>query len=136
MRIGKILGVWAVLAGLMVCNGALRIAVLQPLLGTEAGEMFSGFLGIIIVFGVSRFFLANELELPARRIALVSATWVVLTIAFETTLGLASGESWREIGRTYALWDGSFWPVIVVAVGSAPFVWLKRWAVAIPRIVK
>jgi hypothetical protein len=136
MRIGKILGVWAAIAGLMICNGALRVTILQPWLGLEAGEMMSGFIGLIIVVGVSRMFLVSEPDLPLRRVIFVSAMWVALTVLFETTVGRLSGQTWAEIGRGYAVWDGAFWPVILVATGSAPFMWLRRWTIPIPTVVK
>jgi hypothetical protein len=136
MRIGKILGVWGVLAGLMFWNGFMRIKLLQPLLGPEAGEMMSGFIGIILIFGATRPFLLEEPEQPLKRVARISALWVGLTIVFETVLGRLIGQSWSEMARTYAVWDGQFWPVILVAVGSAPFIWLRRTGLPIARVAK
>jgi hypothetical protein len=136
MRIGKILGVWGVLAGLMFWNGFMRIAVLQPVFGPEAGEMMSGFIGVIIIFGASRPFLVEEPEQPVSRVARISALWVMLTIILEAVLGRLSGQTWSEMARTYAFWDGQFWPVILVTVGSAPFVWLRRSGLSPVRVTK
>jgi hypothetical protein len=125
MRLSKILLVWLMLAGLMFCNGVLRVAFLVPLLGVEAAEMMSVFIGISIVFAAPRPFLAPLAPLPRAAIWRVSLIWVAATIAFEAGLGRLGGRSWSEIAGSYSLWTGSFWPVILFAVGFAPFLWLR-----------
>ena len=133
MRLPRILAIWAILAGLMFFNGALRVVIFSPFLGREAGEMMSLFIALIIIFGATRPFLIEVPAQPARHIWLVSLTWVGLTFALELVLGLLFGRTWSEIGRTYMVWDGSFWPVILLAVGVAPFQWIKRVDRSAPR---
>ena len=126
MRFRNIFGIWAIIAGLMFFNGALRFVIFSPFLGREAGEMMSLFIALIIILGATRPFLAEVPPQPTRRIWLVSLTWVLLTFALELALGFLFGRTWSEIGRTYMVLDGSFWPLILLAVGVAPFQWIKR----------
>jgi hypothetical protein len=127
MRLKRVLGIWAMLALLMFFNGALREVALEPIFGRDAGDMMSAFLGLIIVFGASRPFLVEEAPMGAGQILRVSLIWFALTVAFETGLGITSGQTWPQMLRAYAPWkDGSLWPIILVAVIAAPFVWLPR----------
>ncbi len=126
MKLKHVLGAWLVVAGLMICNGLVRVAFLGPLLGVEAAEMMSVFLGIVIVSGASRPFLAPHAPQSRAEIWRVSMIWVATTIAFEVALGRLSGRTWSEIAGAYSLWTGSFWPLILLAVGLAPFMWLRH----------
>jgi ABC-type enterobactin transport system permease subunit len=126
MKTKTILGAWLVLAGLMVCNGIFRVALLTPLLGVESAEMMSVFTGIIIVFAAPQPFIARYAPQPFAQVWRTSIIWVFATIVFEAVLGVASGRTWSELIGAYSLWSGSFWPVILVAVGTSPFVWLLQ----------
>jgi hypothetical protein len=125
MKHSRIIGVWLVIAGLMVVNGVSRVAVLYPLLGHSLGDVISPLLGIVIVIGASRPFLHGS-EMVAESPWLVSAVWLTLTIAFEVFLGRSTGLSWNAIGAQYAIWEGELWPLVVISVGAAPFVWAPR----------
>jgi hypothetical protein len=125
MKHSRIVGVWLVLAGLMVVNGILRVAILSPLLGRSLGDVISPLLGMVIVIGASRPFL-HESEMVAESPWRVSIVWVLLTIAFEIVLGRATGSSWSAIGGAYAIWNGELWPLVVLCVAAAPFVWAPR----------
>lgn len=125
MKHSRIIGVWLVIAGLMIVNGIFRVAILYPLLGRSLGDVVSPLLGIVIVIGASRPFLHGS-EMVAESPWLISAVWVVLTIAFEVSLGRATGLSWSTIGAAYAIWEGELWPLVVVSVAAAPFVWAPR----------
>jgi hypothetical protein len=136
MRIGKILGVWAVIASLLFWNGVLAIGVLKPLLGREAGEMMSMFIGMTIIAAAARTFLLAEPEQPRPAILRISVLWLVLTLTFEVGLGRVAQLTVPARTPLYGMWDGSFWPLIVLSVTIAPFVWLQRAPVAVGRVTK
>lgn len=125
MKHSRIVGVWLVLAGLMVVNGVFRVAVLYPMLGHSLGDVISPLLGMVIVIGASRPFL-HESDMVAESPWRVSIVWVLLTIAFEVALGRATGTSWSTIAGAYAIWNGELWPLVVLCVAAAPFVWAPR----------
>ena len=54
MRTTKILGVWAMIAGLLFWNGVLSLGVYKPFLGPEAGEMMAAFIAMaVLVTGIA-----------------------------------------------------------------------------------
>ena len=136
MRIGKILGVWATLAGLLFWNGAIGLAVFRPLLGRDAAEMMTFFIALTIIFAGSRPFLVEEPEQPRAQVIRISILWMVLTLAFELALGRFAQLVRPRWAPAYGMWDGSFWPLIVLMMGTAPFSWLRRSGLAFPGVTK
>lgn len=136
MRIGKILGVWAMIAGLLFWNGVLAFGVYKPFLGTEAGEMMAAFVAMGVMFWASRPFLVEEKELPPADLIRVSMLWMTLTLLFEIGLGRLAQIAIPRVAPAYGMWDGSFWVLIVLASGSAPITWLKRDGVPVGRVTK
>ena len=136
MRIGKILGIWAVIAGLLFWNGALGLGILNPLLGREAGEMMTFFIALVIIGGVSRTFLREEREQPRTEVARISVLWMALTLALEVGLGRLAQLFSSSIVPGVVMWDRSFWPLIVLVVGMAPFSWLRRSGLPLSRVTK
>jgi hypothetical protein len=135
MPIGRIFGVWALLAGLLFWNGALGLGVWQPLFGRESGEMMTAFIGLTVVFAAARPFLMAEPAVPVMTRLGISLLWLVLTVVFELALGRIA----QAIGPRaplYGMWDGSFWPLIVMSVGLAPLTWLQRRPLPVGRVTK
>jgi hypothetical protein len=136
MRTRTIIGVWAVIAGLLFWNGVLALGVYKPFLGPEAGEMMAVFVGIAAIFGASRPFFVEEPELSRRGLLRVSMMWLVLTAVFEIALGWLAQVVVPRAAPTYGMWDGSFWPLIVLAATAAPSTWLKRTGIPVERVTK
>ena len=136
MRIGKILGVWAMIAGLLFWNGVLALGVYKPFLGAEAGEMMAAFIAMAVIFSASRPFLIEEHEMPAGHLIRVSILWMVLTALFEVCLGRLAQVVVPRVAPTYGMWDGSFWALIILASGAAPVTWLRRSDLPIQRVTK
>lgn len=136
MRIGKILGIWAVIAGLLFWNGILGLGVLNPLLGREASEMMTFFIALIIIGGASRQLLLTEPERTRADVIRISLLWMVLTLAFELGFGRLAQSFTSSMGPGIAMWDRSFWPLIVLLIGMAPFSWLRRSGLPLSRVTK
>jgi hypothetical protein len=136
MRIGKIVGVWAVVAGLLFWNGVLALGVYKPFLGAEAGEMMSAFVAMAAIFGATRAYLVHDAELPIMQLIRIGLLWVALTFIYEIALGRLATWAVPRVAPAYGMWDGSFWPLIVMATAFAPIVWLRRSDVPFGRITK
>jgi hypothetical protein len=126
MRIKRVLAIWAMVAGLLFWNGVLALGVYKPFLGPEAGEMMAVFIAMAVIFGASRPFFLEEPELPVPALLRVSAVWLVLTLAFEIGLGRLAAVVVPRVAPEYGMWDGSFWPLIVLSSFAAPITWLRR----------
>lgn len=125
MTFTKTIAIWLMIATLLLINGALGQMLFIPVLGLEAGEMMAGFIAIAVIFGVSRWFLTVEREVPLLQAFGVAALWGVLALFFEIGLGRSLSLGGPGLPQ-YGMWDGSFWPLIVLAMASAPITWLRR----------
>jgi hypothetical protein len=126
MRLSKIIGMWVVYTGLLFWNGVLGIAVFRPLLGWEAAEMMTLFIALSLMFGAARVFLQGEHPQPRSQIIRASVVLMTLTLLFEVAFGRATQLLVPRAAPVYGMWDGSFWPLIVLAAGAAPAAWLRR----------
>jgi hypothetical protein len=124
MRIGKIIGVWALIATLVAGNGVLAFAVFIPFLGRAAGEMMGFFIGMTIILAVSRRFLADEPEVSRLEAIRISLLWMTLTAGLEVGVGRLAEVA--GVTPQYGMLDGSFWPLIVLCAGIAPIQWLRH----------
>jgi hypothetical protein len=122
----RVLRVWFILAGLLLWNAFLHFAVLRRVLPPLVADVVSGLSGLIIVIAGSRPFLREERPQTMDDLYRVSGIWLILSLLSQAAIGLAGGLSWRETALNYAAWEGPLFPVILIAIAAAPFIWLPR----------
>lgn len=117
----RILSIWLVILVLAVLNGMLRENLLVPQFGTLVGQLVSGLLLCALILLVTR--AALPWLGPQRPAALVAVglVWLVLTLVFEFSLGLAQGQSWPEMLAAYRFHDGNLWPLVLLVTALAPW---------------
>jgi hypothetical protein len=127
MSIRRALGVWVLLAFLMSLNGVFRETVLVPTVQRRAADAASAVMGMAVILGVTRFFLikfAGRSDAHAWRLA---SLWTSLTVAFEFLFGhYVDGKSWKELIENYTIWRGHLWPVVLLSLFLAPFLWTRK----------
>ncbi|MBN7795892.1 hypothetical protein [Parahaliea mediterranea] len=116
---------WLAIAALAIVNGLLREAILIPSLGDAPGLALSGILLCCIILALSYLLLP---WLGARRPVqwlLIGISWLLLTLTFETAVGLLQGKSLAVILENYDFKDGNIWPVVLLVTAAAPW-WAAR----------
>ncbi|MEN1929444.1 hypothetical protein WCE37_10680 [Luteimonas sp. MJ250] len=116
------LAVWAGILVLAFANGALREALLLPLLGKRMAFAASGILLAAIVIWVACLAASWMGLRTGAQAAAVGAGWLLMTIAFECGLGLVQGKAWSELRAAYRFRDGNLWPLVLLATACAPAV--------------
>jgi len=117
----KSLLAWLVVLCLAMANGALREAVLIPLLGTPAGLILSGILLSLLVALVAYGLLRIARGFTVMQGLLVGVLWLCLTLAFEFGFGrYVQHKSWAELLEAYTFKEGNIWPVVLVVTFLAP----------------
>ena len=59
-----------------------------------------------------------------RSLAFASVLLVVLTVAFETVLGIVvDRKSMSQLIEHYAIWHGELWPIVLAFLAYTPFLW-------------
>lgn len=104
-------------------NGAIREFGYAPYMSELRGHQLST-LTAVLCFALYIGWLTARFPLgSARRAAIVGLVWLAMTMAFEFLFGrYAAGRSWAELWRNYDLTAGRLWPLLLVWVAAAPYV--------------
>ena len=122
----RALRVWLVLAVAMVANGTLRALVLESLAGAVVAQAASVAIAIVLVLLITRPFIRST-PLSQGQSAGIAAGWVGLTVAFEFAFGhYVAGANWSELVANYDLLQGRLWPIVLMAIAGAPFLWRPK----------
>lgn len=112
---------WLAILPLAILNGVLRDAVLLGHLEPNAARSASGIILCIAVLGVAALTAAWIGPLKARTRWRIGALWLVLTMGFETSFGLAQHHSWQELLAAYTFQGGDLWPLVLMTTFVAPW---------------
>ena len=122
--------IWLSIIPLAILNGGLREAFLTPRLGETCAQPVSGIILLILLFLISFIFIPRIGKGTPKTYWKIGILWVILTIVFETILGLAMGDTFTELLKAYDITTGNLWFLIVLSTGIMP------WLVAkIKRII-
>jgi hypothetical protein len=112
---------WLLLMCLEMLQGTLRTLLLAPVLGDFPARQLSVFTGSLLNFAVT-YACTPWLAAPTRRARLLTgALWLVLTLAFELSLGrFVFGLSWERLAEDFRLWDGGLLPIGLVMLAFSP----------------
>ena len=124
----RLLVTWLALAVVMSLNGIMREVMLMPVAGPRWAPVASAGLGIVVLLAVTRALFPPLAGYSPRVLGAVSAVLVLLTVTFETALGLfVDGRSWRAMLEHYALWRGELWPLVLATLALTPLIWGRWW---------
>jgi len=122
--------IWLSIIPLAILNGGLREFFLINWLGENSAEFVSGIILCLLIFIVSLVFIPRIGKGESKIYLKMGILWIILTIIFETTFGLAIGNSFSELLKAYDITTGNLWLIVVVFIGIVP------WLVAkIKRII-
>jgi hypothetical protein len=115
---------WLVLLVAMVANGLLRVVVLQPRLGEVLARQLATAIGVAIVLIAAGAFVRRRPHAGSAELLGVGVLWLLLTLAFEFLFGhYVAGASWQELLADYDVLEGRLWPIVLLAVLLAPWLW-------------
>jgi hypothetical protein len=117
----KSLAAWFVILCLAVANGALREAVLIPVLGKQVGLVSSGVLLTAFVALVAYLFVRSVRGMGLSNAVRTGILWACLTVLFEFGFGRwVQHKSWAELLDAYTFKEGNIWPLVLLVVLLAP----------------
>jgi len=122
--------IWLSITPLAILNGAFRQIVLEPSLGLKIANPVSCFILCGLIFMVSLIFIPKLGKGNVKIYVKIGFLWILLTIIFETILGIFIGNTFIEIVNAYNITTGNLWSFVVLFTGFAP--WL---AAKIKRII-
>ena len=117
----RVIVVWLVIILVESVHGTLRQLFLASAIGDLSARRISVFTGTALIFLVALLFRRWLNLTDTRRLLLVGALWVALTILFEVGLGrLVLGYSWSRIAQDYDLHRGGLMGLGLIAMLFIP----------------
>ena len=123
----RFLSMWLAMAVAMSANGVFRELVLKRFTAPGAAALISAALGVVLIALITRVGF-GAMRAPTRQsLALASVVLVLLTVFFETLLGLVvDRKSMSQLIEHYAIWHGELWPIVLAFLAYTPFLWARR----------
>lgn len=123
----RFLAMWLAMAVAMSANGICRELVLKRVVSAAVADVVSAIIGILLIGVITRVGFARMNRRTPGSLAVASISLVLLTVAFETVLGiLVDHKSTTEILEHYAFWHGQLWPLVLCFLAWTPFLWAER----------
>lgn len=123
----RFLAMWLAMAVAMSANGIFRELVLKRVLSATVADVLSAIIGILLIGLITRVGFAGMNRRTPGSLAVASISLVLLTVAFETVLGIVvDHKSTTEILEHYAFWHGQLWPLVLCFLAWTPFFWAER----------
>lgn len=120
MAYGRALLVWLGIIVAESAHGALRMAFLEPVLGSLRARQMAMFFGMAIIFAIAWFTIRWIGARDRATLLRIGLMWVALTVAFEIGLGLGLGLSRERMLSDYNLAEGGLVPLGLVVMALTP----------------
>lgn len=118
--IKKSIFIWLSIIPLAILNAGLREKVLTPLIGAEYSLPISGITLIIFIFIVTFILLPKLGKGKPKVYWQIGFLWIMLTLIFETCMGVLMGKTFEQIINAYDITNGNLWLLVVIFIGFAP----------------
>lgn len=120
--LGRALLAWLALIAVETVHGVLRNLFLVPAVGDLRARQIGVAAGSALVLATGLVFI-RWIRPPSVRATLwIGALWLVLTLAFEFSLGRALGRSWDQLLADYDLARGGYLSFGMLLLALAPWI--------------
>lgn len=125
-QLGLAVAAWALIAGVEVIHGILRVRFLNPRVGDHRARQIAVFSGSALIL-LMAYALVPPLDIHSRMGLLgVGLLWVLLMLAFEIILGRwVFHLSWKRIGSDFDLRQGGLLAFGMLVLFLAPLLVMK-----------
>lgn len=120
--ISKPLLVWLLLMAGEIVNGTVRRLFIEPQLGAFRARQIGVGSGSLLILAIGTGTIRWLGIRGAKQLLTVGACWVVLTLAFEVSIGRAVGRTWSDIGSDFDLVHGGLLALGFVLLFFAPLI--------------
>lgn len=117
---------WFVLLAVAMVNGALRELTYGKYVSELAAHQLSCLTGILLFAVVIRQYVRRWPPASAHEAWRIGLFWMALTVAFEFLFfHYVGGHSWEVLLANYDMSAGRLWPLILLWVVVAPYVFYR-----------
>jgi hypothetical protein len=122
----RYLQAWFTMLGVAMVNGGLRDMTYGKQLPASLANQLSCFSGIILLGVVIYLYVRRWPPTSAQQAWCIGLFWMVLTVAFEFLFfHYVGGRSWSVLLANYDVASGQLWPLILVWVAVAPYIFFR-----------
>ena len=117
---------WFPMVAIAIANGALRESWYGQHLSELTAHQIST-LTAVVLFGAYIWFVVQFWSPTSKAQAIaIGLLWLVMTIAFEFLFGhFVAGHTWERLLHDYNLLAGRVWPLVLVWVAVAPYLFFR-----------
>lgn len=127
MKTLRYLAAWFVLLFVAMVNGALRESTYGKYISELAAHQLSCVTGILLFAVVIHQYVRRWPPASGREAWRIGLFWMGLTVAFEFLFfHYVGGHSWEALLANYDMSAGRLWPLILLWVAVAPYVFYRR----------
>ena len=119
---GRALVAWLVLIAVESIHGVLRTLFLTPVVGDLRARQIGVAIGSVLVLGTALVFIRWMQPASGRSALRMGVLWLILTLAFEFSLGSALGRAWDQLLADYDLTRGGYMLFGLLVLALAPWV--------------
>jgi len=117
---------WLVLLGVAMLNGTLRDFTYGKHLSELSAHQLSTLIGILLFALVIQRYVRRWPPATAREAWHIGLFWMLLTVAFEFLFfHYVGGHSWQVLLANYDMSAGRLWPLILLWVAVAPYLFFR-----------
>ena len=128
MNYSRAFWIWCCLVAGMIFNAALREVIFIPAVGNLAAHIVSTTMGVSFLFGITLLTLAWIGPKSLGDGWRLGATWLLLTIAFESLASyLIFGASWNALLSGYHSLRGRIWVLMLCGQLFSPLLAIRIW---------
>ncbi|MBI5889132.1 MAG: hypothetical protein HZB47_00435 [Nitrosomonadales bacterium] len=118
---------WFVLLLVAMLNGALRELTYGKFVSELSANQLSCVSGILLFAVVIRQYVRLWPPISAREAWQIGLFWMALTVAFEFLFfHYIAGHSWESLLANYDMSEGRLWPLILLWVAVAPYLFYRN----------
>lgn len=122
---GRALVAWLVLIAAESVHGVLRTLLLAPVVGDLRARQVGVVIGSALVLATALLFIRWIRPACGREALRIGVLWLVLTLAFEFSLGHALGRTWDQMFADYNISRGGYMLFGLLVLVLAPWVAAK-----------
>lgn len=123
VRRPRVVAVWLLLMTVEAVHGTVRALWLATWLGDFRARQLRVLSGSLLIVAVATLTLHWLQARTTRALFQVGALWLLLTVAFELSLGRALGSPWSQIAADYDLRRGGLMPIGLIILTRCRYGW-------------
>lgn len=118
---------WIPMLVIAVANGALRQLTFGKVMSEQHAHQLSTLIGSVCIGAFIWFVVRAWPPSSGRQALLIGLAWVLLTVTFESFMGLAlQHRDLQEVLYEYNLLEGRVWTLFLIMLGVAPWAFFCR----------